>query len=151
MRVLNKNLPSPLRDMDLGMLLRPNYKGFVERRRAAAAAARRASARQLAGTMLRDLGDGRRHGARGRACPKGLYTGAGIEDYVAEMLADPDRTDDFRMLERELYLTATDLDTTERIVLGDEGWRGRADLARGRRVDGAAARLRAGRDQGPRV
>ena len=29
MRVLNKHLPSPLRDMDLGMLLRPNYKGFA--------------------------------------------------------------------------------------------------------------------------
>jgi predicted acylesterase/phospholipase RssA len=29
MRVLNKNLPSPLRDMDLDMLLRPNYKGFA--------------------------------------------------------------------------------------------------------------------------
>jgi NTE family protein len=42
---------------------------------------------------------------------------------VAEMLADPDRTDDFRMLERELYLTATDLDTTDRVVLGDGEWR----------------------------
>src|SRR6185295_940141 len=29
MRVLNKHLPSPLRDMDLGMLLRPNYTGFI--------------------------------------------------------------------------------------------------------------------------
>ena len=38
------------------------------------------------------------------------------------MLADPDRSDDFRMLERELYLTATDLDTTERIVLGEGEW-----------------------------
>ena len=32
------------------------------------------------------------------------------------------RTDDFRLLERELYLAATDLDTCERIVLGAEGW-----------------------------
>ena len=38
------------------------------------------------------------------------------------VLADPDRTDDFRLLETELYLAATDLDTCERIVLGAEGW-----------------------------
>ena len=36
--------------------------------------------------------------------------------------ADPDRTNDFRLLENELYLTATDLDTCERIVLGGEDW-----------------------------
>ena len=38
------------------------------------------------------------------------------------MLGDPDRTNDFRLLENELYLTATDLDTCERIVLGGEDW-----------------------------
>ena len=38
------------------------------------------------------------------------------------MLTDPDRTDDFRLLEHELYLAATDLDTCERLVLGAEGW-----------------------------
>ena len=38
------------------------------------------------------------------------------------MLSDPDRTDDFRLLEHELYLAATDLDTCERLVLGAEGW-----------------------------
>ena len=38
------------------------------------------------------------------------------------MLGDPDRTNDFRLLENELYLTATDLDTCERIVMGGEDW-----------------------------
>jgi predicted acylesterase/phospholipase RssA len=54
--------------------------------------------------------------------PSGLYTGSGIEEYVANALADPDRTDDFRELACELYLAATDLDTCERIVLGGPGW-----------------------------
>ena len=31
MRVLNRNLASPLRDIDLGTLLRPNYRGFLEK------------------------------------------------------------------------------------------------------------------------
>ena len=38
------------------------------------------------------------------------------------MLSDPDRSNDFRLLERELYLTATDLDTTERVILGEGEW-----------------------------
>jgi NTE family protein len=56
------------------------------------------------------------------ALPAGLYSGKGIERYIAEALADPDRTDDFRMLQNELYLVGTDLDTTERIVFGEGEW-----------------------------
>ena len=38
------------------------------------------------------------------------------------MLADAGRANDFRLIDRELYITATDLDTTERIVFGEKGW-----------------------------
>ena len=74
-------------------------------------------ARTLTETSVMDVASGLAAGL-----PKGLYTGAGIEEYVAEMLADPDRTDDFRLLQNELYLTVTEIDTTERIVLGDGEW-----------------------------
>ena len=37
------------------------------------------------------------------------------------MLSEPGRTDDFGELDCELYLTATDLDTCERVVLGVDG------------------------------
>ena len=57
-----------------------------------------------------------------RRCPSGLYSGSGLEEYVRTVLTDPDRTDDFRLLDCELYLAATDLDTCERLVLGAEGW-----------------------------
>jgi predicted acylesterase/phospholipase RssA len=60
--------------------------------------------------------------ALGDALPSGIYTGEGVEDYLRKALAGDGRTDDFRLLERELYLAATDLDTCERIVLGAEGW-----------------------------
>jgi predicted acylesterase/phospholipase RssA len=59
----------------------------------------------------------------GEALPTGIYSGEGIERYMRAVLSDPDRSDDFRMLENELYITATDLDTTERVVLGDGEWR----------------------------
>ena len=56
------------------------------------------------------------------ALPSGLYDSTAIQDYLEAVLGDPDRTNDFRMLDNELYLTATDLDTCERIVLGGEDW-----------------------------
>ena len=56
------------------------------------------------------------------ALPSGLYDGRGIEQYLKKVLSDPDRVNDFRLLENELYLTATDLDTCERIVLGGPDW-----------------------------
>ncbi len=134
MRVLNKNLPSPLRDMDLGMLLRPNYRGFASagiKLPLRLVGVARDLARTLVETSVMDVASGLASGL-----PKGLYTGDGIEEYVAEMLADPDRTDDFRMLQAELYLTATEIDTTERIVLGDGEW---ADVPISRAVAASTA------------
>src|SRR5690606_37781872 len=60
----------------------------------------------------------------------------GIERYVREALSDPDRSDDFRELERELYLPATDLDTTERVILGEGEW---ADVPISRAVAASSA------------
>jgi predicted acylesterase/phospholipase RssA len=54
--------------------------------------------------------------------PSGLYSTGGIERYVREVLSTAGRSDDFRALERELFLAATDLDTGERIVFGSEDW-----------------------------
>src|SRR5213596_815322 len=56
------------------------------------------------------------------ALPPGLYTGDGIEKYIRSVFRESDRRDDFRLLEPELYLAATDLDTCERIVFGSSGW-----------------------------
>jgi hypothetical protein len=50
------------------------------------------------------------------ALPSGLYSGEGLERYVRRILSEGDRTDDFKELSSALFLTATDLDTCERIV-----------------------------------
>ena len=120
MRVLNKRLPSPIDDMDLGTLLKPNYRAYVEK--AALMPLRvvgllRHMASRLGEVSLMDLGVGLADGL-----PTGVYSGRGVSEYVEEVLSDPDRSNDFRLLERELYLTATDLDTCERIVLGEGEW-----------------------------
>jgi len=120
MRVLNRNLASPIRDMGLSMLLRPNYSGLLHR--SLTFPFRLIGlARELVGnlgeTSAVDLLGGLASGL-----PNGFYSARGIERYVEEVLSDPDRSNDFRMLESELYLTATDLDTTERVVLGEGEW-----------------------------
>ncbi|MCW3010813.1 MAG: patatin-like phospholipase family protein [Solirubrobacterales bacterium] len=120
MRVVNQQVPTPFRDIDLGQMLRPNLlefaaKGALLPLRAALLAKELLSRPGQVSAM--DLAVG-----LAEALPSGFYSGKGIERYVRTVLSDPDRTDDFRMLAKELYLTATDLDTCERIVLGSEGW-----------------------------
>jgi predicted acylesterase/phospholipase RssA len=120
MRVVNQQVPTPFRDIDLGTLLRPNLMAWGK---SAALLPLRAAqlARQAAGQLgsvsvmdlVLELAEG---------LPGGLYSGAGIERYIRAVLSDPDRSDDFRELESELYLCATDLDTCERIVFGREDW-----------------------------
>jgi NTE family protein len=120
MRALNRRLPSAIREMDQGTLLRPNYGGIASS--ALLFPLRLAGvARELAGRIgevsLMDVATG-----LSAALPTGLYDGRAIERYAEEVLSDPDRSNDFRLLEPELYLTATDLDTTERVVMGEGEW-----------------------------
>ncbi len=120
MRVIVQHVPSPFPDVKVSSLLQPNYgeyltKGLMLPWRLA----------RLLRTLARDIGSVSAVDivvGLAEALPSGLYTGDGIERYVATILADPDRHDDFRMLGPELYLTATDLDTCERIVFGAAGW-----------------------------
>src|SRR2546423_554680 len=120
MRVVDQQVPTPFRDVDVGTLLRPNV---VEYARSAVglplkvASVLRELAGQIRGASLMDVALGLAEGL-----PSGVYSGAGIERYMREVLSDPDRSDDFRLLEPELYLAATDLDTCERIVFGAEDW-----------------------------
>src|SRR5690348_4220054 len=120
MRVVNRQVPTPFRDIDRSTLMRPNTLEFAQ---ALALLPLRmiGLARNLVGQFgqvsLVDLAVGLAEGL-----PSGLYDGKGIENYIADVLGDPDRTNDFRVLERELYLTATDLDTCERVILGGDDW-----------------------------
>ena len=134
MRVVNNQTPTPFRDINLDMLLRPNYREFVTR--GIKLPLQLAGLARVLGRNLRAFSPVDLAIALAEALPSGLYTGAGVERYVRTVLTDPDRTDDFRLLQNELYLAATDLDTCERIVLGAEGW---DDVAISRAVAASAA------------
>jgi len=121
MRVVNQQVPTPFRDIDVGTLLRPNTLEYL-RKGALLPWRALGLARQLLpqvgrGVSVMDLVLG-----LGEALPSGVYSGAGVERYLRQVLSDPDRSDDFRSLDAQLYLAATDLDTCERIVMGTEGW-----------------------------
>jgi NTE family protein len=119
MRVVNQQPPSPFRDVDRGQLMRPNLTEFAQS--AALLPLRMLGVLKTVATQrglsLVDIAADIAQGL-----PSGLYSTRGVEQYLDGVLSEDGRVNDFRLLERELYLTATDLDTTERIVLGGEGW-----------------------------
>ncbi|MBI3951907.1 MAG: patatin-like phospholipase family protein [Acidobacteria bacterium] len=55
--------------------------------------------------------------------PSGIFTNERIEAYLRKNLTQPGRTNDFRQLNKELYIAATDLDTGRRIVFGTQNHR----------------------------
>jgi predicted acylesterase/phospholipase RssA len=119
MQVINKREASELEDLDLDKVLKLNYLGFLQK--AAMLPLRTAELVrrliQMGDFSAIDVGVG-----LAEALPTGLYSNGGIADYVEEALAENGRIDDFRLLDNELYLTATDLDTCERLVFGEPGW-----------------------------
>jgi NTE family protein len=120
MRVVNQQVPTPFRDIDLGQLLRPNVVEYARKGLALpwkAVSVLRELAPQLGQVSIMDFALGLAEGL-----PSGIYSGSGLESYMRTVLSDPDRTDDFRLLQNELYLAATDLDTCERIVFGANDW-----------------------------
>jgi NTE family protein len=119
MRVVTRQGKAPFKDIDINDLLRPNLLEFA-RKGAMMPLRTLALARQLVAqrgsVSLMDVLLGLAEGL-----PSGAYTGAGVERYLQGVLNEPGRTDDFRELACELYLTATDLDTCERVVFGVQG------------------------------
>jgi NTE family protein len=119
MRVLDRQAPTPFPEIALGTLLSFNLRELAGK--AVAFPYRLAKlgyrlARHVGQVSALDVVLGIAEGL-----PSGLYSGKGIEDYVQRVLADEDRTDDFRELKRQLYITATDLDLCERVVFGQDG------------------------------
>jgi predicted acylesterase/phospholipase RssA len=119
MQVINTRVPSELDDLELSRMLSPNYMGFLK---SAAKLPLRSLEAARALLRIRDFSAIDLGVALAENLPTGLYNGSGIGDYVAEALTEGGRSNDFRVVDPELYLTATDLDTCERIVFGEEGW-----------------------------
>jgi predicted acylesterase/phospholipase RssA len=120
MRVVNQQVPTPFQDVDRGTLMRPNVLEFAQ-----SAALMPLRLLGLARSFVSNLGDASVIDLAvgvAEGLPSGMYDSKAIQEYLEKVLGDPDRTNDFRLLQNELFLTATDLDTCERIVLGGSEW-----------------------------
>lgn len=120
MRAVTRESDQPFREINLQDLLRLNL--FELARRGVMLPAHvlslgRRIMLQRGQTSLMDLVIG-----LAEALPPGLYNGAGLERYLRRVLADREVPDDFRTCKHELYVTATDLDTCERVVFGQPGY-----------------------------
>lgn len=120
MRAVTRENDQPFREINLQDLLRPNL--FELARRGVMLPAHllslgRRIVMQRGQTSLMDLVIG-----LAEVLPPGLYNGAGLERYLQRVLADRDMPDDFRACKHDLYITATDLDTCERVVFGQPGY-----------------------------
>ncbi len=120
MRVVVQQQPTAFPHVRVTGLLKPNYLEYLTK----SAAVPVRLARMLHG-LVRDFGRVSMVDlvvGLAESLPSGLYTTDGIERYVRDALGKRDQPDDYRLVDRELYLAATDLDTCERIVFGTAGW-----------------------------
>lgn len=120
MRVVAKESEQPFREISLGDLLRLNvselaHRGLLLPMHLLSLGRKLIS--QIGEASLMDVVLG-----LAEALPPGLYTGSGIESYLQRVLRERGGSDDFRECAHQLYITATDLDTCERVVFGSEGF-----------------------------
>jgi len=116
-RVLTDDEDTPIERLSQDVMLRPNASEYV--RKAVTLPLHLASMAKSLLPHYRDVSAIDVGYALAEHLPKGLYSNAGLGRYVREALATKGINDSFAALERDLYLTATDLDSGERIVLGD--------------------------------
>ncbi|MEO5963301.1 MAG: patatin-like phospholipase family protein, partial [Thermomonas sp.] len=58
----------------------------------------------------------------GGLVPTGLFDNAAVEHFLREVFTRGGRTNDFRKLDRALYVISVDLDSGEAVRFGDKGW-----------------------------
>jgi predicted acylesterase/phospholipase RssA len=120
MGAVTRKTDQPFREIDLRELLRLNLTELVHRgvllpRQLFSLAWKLAS--HVGQASMMDVMVG-----LAEALPPGFYSGAGIERYLRRVLLERGVGDDFKGCPHELYITATDLDTCERVVFGQDGF-----------------------------
>ncbi len=55
--------------------------------------------------------------------PQGFFTTAGLRDFLLKNVIKDPALDDFNQLAKELYITSCNIDTGERVVFGEDGFR----------------------------
>ena len=106
--------------LELNRLLRPNYRGIIDRGLKllfAAVNIVKDIALNLHQLSLTDV-----LAMVAELAPGGFYSLDGMTEMMERQLGRDGFTNDFRELAKELYIVATDLDTCEPVVFGEPGW-----------------------------
>ena len=101
------------------MFLRPAIREYVDRTRMIPALVGNAVRRYIEDPAGRGVWDAFQR--LSRALPTGLFSGTEIEKFLRRLFSGPGRTNDFRALQRKLYLVATDLDSGRAVAFGSKG------------------------------
>lgn len=120
MRVLARESKQPFREISVGDLLKLDVRELARR-----GVMLPRQLLSLGRRMLSELGEASLMDIvleLADVLPPGLYSGSGIESYLRATLQERGGSDDFRKCAHTLYITATDLDTCERIVFGSKGF-----------------------------
>ncbi|MCW2928343.1 MAG: patatin-like phospholipase family protein [Thermoleophilia bacterium] len=106
--------------LELDRLLRPNWRGLAR----SATRLPFASARIAKDVALniRNLSLVDALAMFSDVLPGGFYSLEGMAEMLEQQLQRDGWSNDFREMQKELYIVATDLDTCEPVVFGDEGW-----------------------------
>jgi predicted acylesterase/phospholipase RssA len=102
------------------LLLRPAFGEFARRLMMVPQLAQGALFAYLSAAPLRGFVESFARLARG--LPTGLFDNDAIAAYLARLFAKPGRTDDFRELERKLFVVAVDLDSGKAVPFGAPGF-----------------------------
>lgn len=65
------------------------------------------------------------------SCTTGLFDNREVERFLRDVFARQGRSNDFRKLDRPLYVIGVDLDSGEAVRFGDAGWGWHPDFTRG--------------------
>ena len=116
------------------MFLRPAVGEYLKRAASAPKLVLRWARGALSDPMNASFGD--LIARLGGVIPNGLFNNAEVEVFLRELFTREGRTNDFRELDRPLYVVAVDLDSGKAVRFGSEDW---ADVPISRAVQASAA------------
>ena len=120
--------------LELERLLRPNWRGIVDS--AVRLPFNGARIAKDVALNIRNLSLVDALAMMSDLAPGGFYSLEGMAEMLERQLQRDGWTNDFRELQKELYIVATDLDTCEPVVFGEGGW---ADVPIARATAASAA------------
>jgi len=102
-----------------GLFMRPALREYLKRARTVPPLLARSAWNYLRNPFGQDTFES--FAALGRAIPTGVFDNEAIHRYLEALFNQPGLTNDFRRLQRRLYLVATNLDTGESVSFGRPG------------------------------